>query len=219
LSAFCAATAGAPSDEARKLSTEVHYLAVHNQLINLENQGLRDSLDSQKKNRTKKKILDVQQRMEYWSGAVLCSSSKVREAQFRDRVKTREDEEEKLRKHTAKELCESNKLLKQKQAEERRVAAAKRKEEREKEKVKRAEKAAACAHEKEAYNTRAALQTAQSGKRKASWISPPKAKRVRRSGVAAEGAVDGQASPVDAPVASPKRARSGRAIKLPTKYN
>jgi hypothetical protein len=99
------------------------------------------------------------------------------------------------------------------------VAAAKRQEEREKEKVKRAEKAAACAREKEAQNNRAALQTAQSGKRKASWISPPKTKRVRRSGIAAESAVDGEASPVDAPVASPKYARSGRAIKLPTKYN
>jgi hypothetical protein len=125
------------------LSTEVHYLAVQNQLINLENQGLRNFLDSQKKNRKKKKVLDVQQRKEYWGGAVLCSLRKIREVQFRDRVKTREGEEEKLRKHTAKELCESNKLLKQKQAEERRVAAAKRKEEREKEKVKRPEKAAA----------------------------------------------------------------------------
>jgi hypothetical protein len=99
------------------------------------------------------------------------------------------------------------------------VAAAKRKEEREKEEVERAEKAAARAREKEAQDTRAALQTTQSGKRKALWISPPKAKRVQRSGVAAEGAVDGEASCVDAPVASPKRAHSGRAIKLPTKYN
>jgi hypothetical protein len=60
-----AATAGAPSDEARKLSTEVHHLAVQNQLINLENQGLRDSVDSQKKHRKKKKVLDMQQRKEY----------------------------------------------------------------------------------------------------------------------------------------------------------
>jgi hypothetical protein len=79
-----AATAGVPSDEARKLSTEVHYLAVQNQLINLENQDLRDSLDSQKKNRKKKKVLDLQQRKEYWGGAVLCSPRKIREAQFCD---------------------------------------------------------------------------------------------------------------------------------------
>jgi hypothetical protein len=99
------------------------------------------------------------------------------------------------------------------------VAAAKRKEENEKEKVERAEKAAARARWKEAQNPRAALQTTLPGKREASWISPPKAKGVRRSGVAAEGAIDGEPPCVDAPAASPKRARSGRAIKLPTRYN
>jgi hypothetical protein len=99
------------------------------------------------------------------------------------------------------------------------VAAAKREEEHEKEKVERAEKAAARSREKEAQNTRATLQTTQLGKRKASWISPPKVKRVRRSGIAAEGAVNGEASCVDALVALPERARIGRAIKLPSRYN
>lgn len=131
----------------------------------------------------------------------------------------REEEEEKLRKVAAKQLREINKLLKQKQAEERRVAATKRKEERKKEKAKRAKKVAARARKKEAQNTRAALQTTQLGKRKASWISLPMAKRVRRSGVATEGTVNGKASRVDALVALPKRARSGRVIKLPTRYN
>jgi hypothetical protein len=47
------------------LSTEVHHLAVQNQLINLENQGLREALANQSKRLKKKKVLDVQQRKEY----------------------------------------------------------------------------------------------------------------------------------------------------------
>jgi hypothetical protein len=60
-----AAVGKAPSDGAKKLSTEVHHLAVQNQLINLENKGLRATLDTQKKYKKQKKVLNVQQRKEY----------------------------------------------------------------------------------------------------------------------------------------------------------
>jgi hypothetical protein len=55
-----AAVGKAPSDGAKKLSTEVHHLAVQNQLINLENEGLRATLDTQKKYKKQKKVLNVQ---------------------------------------------------------------------------------------------------------------------------------------------------------------
>jgi hypothetical protein len=60
-----AAVGEVPSDGAKKLSTEVDHLAVQNQLINLENEGLRATLDTQKKYKKQKKILNVQQRKEY----------------------------------------------------------------------------------------------------------------------------------------------------------
>jgi hypothetical protein len=168
------------SDEAKKLSTELHHLAVQNSLIHLENEGLRSSLDTHKKRKKEKKALDIQPRKEYWGGAHFYSPRKIREAQFRDITKTRDKDAEALRKQTAKELRESNSLLKKKLDKEKAEKAAKLKDERERLK---AEKEAERERKQQAKNTTAALKTAQSGKRKALRASYPKAKRARGDGV------------------------------------
>jgi regulator of replication initiation timing len=206
-----AALGGDKSDQAKKLSTDVHHLAVQNQLINLENDGLRETLDTQKQRRNQKKVLDVQQRKEYWVGAIFYSPRKIREAQFRDVIKARDKDAEELRKVTAKELRESNSLLKKKLAEEKAEKAAKLKADRAQMK---AEKEADRDSKQRAKNTTAALKTAQTGKRKALRASHPNAKRQRLGGGAAESVAS---SP--APVAAPPKVNSrGRTINVPSKY-
>jgi hypothetical protein len=96
-----AAVSGAASNKARKLSAEVHYLAVQNQLINLENQVLCKVLTNQNKRSKKKKILDMQQRKESWGGPVFYSPRKVAEAQWRERIKVCDKKGKQLRKQTA----------------------------------------------------------------------------------------------------------------------
>ena len=202
---------GTASNEAKKLSTEVHHLAVQNQLINLENQGLREALANQSKRSKKKKVLDVQQRKEYWGGAVFYSPRKVAEAEWRERIKAHNKEGERLRKQTAKELCDLNRLLNMKLKEQRAERGAKCQADAAE---KKAKKEAERARKAEERNTKKPSTTTQLGKRKASQSLAPKAKRVRRSGVVAEGAVGGEASH-DAPA---RRSTSGRTIKPTRKY-
>jgi hypothetical protein len=78
---------------------------------------------------------------------------------------------------------------------------------------KRAEKAAERAVRMEAQNTNKSLQTSQLGKRKASRVSEPKAKRMRRLGDSLGVAGSSQA----APAAPPKVNSRGRTINLPGK--
>jgi hypothetical protein len=48
----------------------LHHLANQNELLTDENEGLRDALTTKKKHNKKGKVLDLQQRQEYHSGAV-----------------------------------------------------------------------------------------------------------------------------------------------------
>jgi hypothetical protein len=199
------------SDGAKKLSTEVHHFAIQNQLINLENEGLCATLDTQKKYKKQKKALDVQQRKEYWGGATFYSPQKIRKTQFCDTIKAHDKDTEELRKQTAKELRKSNSLLSKKLNKQRAEKAAKAKVDCKRFK---AGKAAQAETKKAAQNTKKTLQTAQSGKREASRASSPKGKRQKQSG----GVAACLSSPEAAPAAEPKVNSRGRAINLPSKY-
>jgi hypothetical protein len=59
-------------------------------LLNTEVQGLRKAVLSSKKHTKKSKTLELQQRKEYHGESVFWSPSKVREAQFRERIKEQE---------------------------------------------------------------------------------------------------------------------------------
>jgi hypothetical protein len=78
----------------------------------------------------------------------------------------------------------------------------------------KAEKAAQAEAKKAAQNTKKTLQTAQSGKHKASQASSPKGKRQKQSGGVAARLLFSEA----APAALPKVNSRGRAINLPSKY-
>jgi hypothetical protein len=98
---------------------------------------------------------------------------------------------------------------------ERKVAAEKKRQEQACVKAeKAAEKACAAEARKAAQDHKKAEKRAQSGKRKASSIPKPKAKRQKQSGGSAVAAEVELPEPV-APVRS---TRSGRTTKLPSKY-
>jgi hypothetical protein len=202
------AAADKSSSDLKKVSSLIHHLANRNELLTDENEGLREALTAKKKHSKKGKVLDLQQRQEYHGGAVFWSPRKKAEAEARDRTNERLAEEQKVQKVEMKELKAANALYNKKLKEERRVATAAKREAREKE---RAEKAAKREREKAVQNTKPAIQTSHKGKRKASATTTPKAKRQKRSG--------GAAAPAEVVPAVPaKVARSGRAVKLPTRY-
>jgi hypothetical protein len=106
---------------ARKLSLSLYYLQVQNELLKVENKGLREALEAKKKHTKHGKRLDLQQREEYHGRATFWSPRKIREAQFHKRTRKREEEEKKLRKSDAKKLKATTALLQKKQAEDRRM--------------------------------------------------------------------------------------------------
>jgi membrane protein involved in colicin uptake len=145
---FDAAVKDEADESTRELSASTHFLQTHNDLLNSENEGLRQALGLKKKHKKKSKPLDLHQRKEYHGGAVFWSPSKLREAQARERVKQQE-EAEKLQKAQTRELREAHKLYKKKMAEEAKALQESAKEARAEERQKAAEEAAARRAQKE----------------------------------------------------------------------
>ena len=198
-------------NEARKLRSSVHHLSVQYELLQHENEGLKEALQHKKKHKKKGKALDLQQRQEYHGGAVHWSPRKLREARAREAVRERDEMEEKLQKARAKKQREEAQLQRQVELEERRVERQRLKEIRERE---RAEKAAERARQKEERDATKALQLSQKGKRKASQVSSASNKRQKRVGAARAGA-QVQEEP---PAPPPKLTSRGRNVNLPQKF-
>jgi uncharacterized protein (DUF2461 family) len=78
-------------------------------------------LSTKKKHKKQGKTLDLQQRQEYYGGAVFWSPRKMREARVRMTVKEKEEEEEKVQKALKKKEKEEKKIQKQIKTEQRRV--------------------------------------------------------------------------------------------------
>lgn len=202
----------------KKITLSLHHLQVQNQLLEDENRGLRYALNTKKKHKKKSSTLDLQQREEYNGGAVFWSPSKLREARFRERVKPREDEQEKLQKSNERELKAAAILYKKQQVEKKRVERELQQQERAEEKKRKAKERAELQRkkqqEKEAATTQKALQLSQRGKRTASQSIGPRVKR-RRGAQAAEGGAGG-GDPAPSP--PPKVNSRGRKINLPKKF-
>ncbi|KAI1507682.1 DUF1682 domain containing protein [Pyrenophora tritici-repentis] len=180
--------------EARKLRSSVHHLSVQYELLQHENEGLKEALQHKKKHKKKGKALNLQQRQEYHGGAVHWSPRKLREARAREAVRERDEMEEKLQKARAKKQREEARLQRQVELEERRVERQTLKEMRE---LERAEKAAERAR-----------------KRKASQVLSPSNKRQKRASAAHAGVQAGdELSAIPAKVTS-----RGRNVNLPQKY-
>jgi hypothetical protein len=201
------------SREAHKIQRSLHHLTIKVDLLNTEVQGLRKAVLSSKKHKKKSKTLDLQQRKEYHGGSVFWSPSKVREAQFRERIKEQEEKEQQLKRARTKAEKAQQKVLKLQEKEERERLRVKKREERER--IKAEKQAAQEQKKQEKQNTQKSIQPSQKGKRKASNpITKPIQKKQNRS-VDAEDRGDAQArDPLPM-----RTTRGGRNIKLPLKFN
>ncbi|KAF2843924.1 hypothetical protein T440DRAFT_87008 [Plenodomus tracheiphilus IPT5] len=199
------------SDEAKRLSLELHHLSVENELLHHENEGLREALTVKKRHQKKSKPLNLQQRQEYHGGAVFWSPRKVREARAREEVRARDEQDQKLQKARERLEREEKQLERQVELEAKRQERERLKVVREKE---RAEKAASRAAKIEAQNSKKAIQQSQTGKRKASRAASPKNKRQKRV-VTAGGGAQVRDEPPPPP---PKLTSRGRSVKLPSKF-
>jgi hypothetical protein len=173
------------SASAKELSGALHSLQVNNELYIHEIQGLRQSLTTKRKHGKKGKLLDLQQRKEFQSGAVLWSPRKVREVKARESVREAKEEAENIRKIETKELKAAAALYKKQIAVAAKVAREQAKEVKKKERDNKTARLAAARiekqHNREAENAQKALQSSQRGKRAASQKAALKAKRARRA--------------------------------------
>jgi hypothetical protein len=206
-----AAVSDRTAEESKKLSETLHSLAVQNELLHNENDGLREALDNKKKRKDHGKRLDLQRKDSYHGGATFWSPHKIHQARACELEKQQQEEAEIAARANRKELQAAAKLLKEQQKEERCVEREKLKEERKRE---RAGKLAAHNARIAAQNTKKLSTTAQSGKRKASRAPPSNNKRPRRS----SGAAAVPTSPEAAPAAPPKVNSCGRTIRTPVRY-
>jgi hypothetical protein len=128
---------------AKELSSLLHLLQVHNELLLYENTGLRNTLTTKQKKIKKGKTLDLQQRKEFKSTAGLWSPRKIREAQARKSVKGEAEQVEKLKKSKTKQLQAAAALYKRQLAAAAKVAQETTKKVRNAEKAAKAERLAA----------------------------------------------------------------------------
>jgi hypothetical protein len=200
--------------ESKKLSQKLHHFTISNQILKLENKGLREAFLVKMKHQKQGKPIDLQQRQEYHDGAVFWSPSKVREARVRERAKQQQEESEKLQKAQTKELREAHNLYKKRMAEEAKALRESVKEARAKERQKAAEEAAARRAQKEqekrVRHSQKALQQSQRGKRAAS--EPPKGRQAKRRSNNSVGV--GAVKTQPAPPAPPKTTQT-RSITAP----
>lgn len=201
-----------PSSEAvKELTAAVHSLTAKVDLLTEQNQGLQEQVVYKKRRLKKSKPLSLQQREEYHGGAVFWSPRKVREAQYRQRIKEKELVELQHQKVVQKVEKEAAKLQREREAQERRKERERAKGVREKE---RAEKAAEKERQREVKNSLKAIKLSQTGKRKASQAASSNTKRQKRSGDAGDACAVAEAPQPPPHVTT----RHGRNVTLPSKY-
>jgi hypothetical protein len=192
---------------AKELSSPLHSLQVHNELLLHKNTGLCDALTTKQKRIKKGKTPNLQQRKEFKSTAVLWSPRKIREAQARKSMRGEAEQVEKLRKSETKQVAAAAK-----------VARAKTKKVRNAEKAAKAESLAVVGaqkqQERDAANAQKSLHLSQRDKRAASQKAVQIAKHVCCAVVVQDGVEAAEA----APPAPPKQSRTCT-IKAPDRYS
>lgn len=208
------ATCEAASKDASAVLQSLHHIAIQNQLLRAENDGLRDALITKKKGQTKSKSLSLLQHYEYWGPEMMWTPRSFREAKVRMKQAAEEKEKDERKKADMKELKKANKLYNDKLAEEKRARAVEDKEEREKAKAEERKAIDARKEErrlnKEKKDREKALRLSQKGKRKASE-APARPKKKQRGGAASRSGVIAAEPP---PAPRTHETRSGRTATL-----
>lgn len=191
------------TDEVKELRQTLHQLTTQNELLKMERDNLQDTLSHAKSKSTKSKPLPLIRRKETRSKTQWYSPRGVNEAQHLQDVFEQEERDNELRKHTERELHESNRKLKQKlDAEKKAAAATRRKEAAERAQLKREEAAARKAErerQKQERDAVEAIQLTQRGKRKASQSAAPRKKQSRGAAAARSCCVATARSPTPPP--------------------
>jgi hypothetical protein len=200
------------TEESRKLSQTIHSISVQKQLLEHENQGLREALANKKRRQTKGRTLPFEQPDEWHGGAVFWSPARVQRARDALAQQEAEKQQQQHQKKEQREIQKANQQLKAQLLQEKRVARAVAQEARARE---RAENATARRLYQQARKAQIQhqkrIKLSEKGNRKASVSTSRPIKKNKSVREAEEG---GAATPA-APALSSRR---GRIIKTPTRY-
>jgi hypothetical protein len=203
------------SKSAKSLSASLHFLSTQFELVALENEGLRAALAIKKKHKGKGTVLS---RLANPSGSLTMSPHTVEKALEALAQKEIEKEQEIARKansKSAREAARVSKLALQASAQKQRQERA---EAKKKEKAEKSERLTQQRREK--AEARAAQPPPQKRKRSLSTVLKPVRKKqvVRQPGSGALGEGSGQVDESPRPVAPTRSSRSGRHIKIPSRF-
>jgi hypothetical protein len=193
-----------------QLGEALHSLQVNNNLLHHQNSQLRTALATKRRRKAKSYTLDLPQRKEFYSDAILYSPATIREANWREKVKQDEAEAEKLQKKTARELKAVHNFYQKKMNEEakalRESAAAARKKDAEA----RAAERAAEKERKQKGRDAATAQKSRDRPNKASRTTSQGAVKKSQRGGGAVGGASGRAPASPPPPPPTRTSRSGR---------
>jgi hypothetical protein len=199
-------------NKAKKLSRTVHHISIQKQLLEHENQGLREALVIQKKRSKRGRPLPLDQPDEYHGGAVFWSPHSVQRARDRQHQKDIEERQLQLQKSEQAEARRASQQLKIRLLQERRVARAAARDARAKQ---RADEAAERRLNQQARKTQRQLQNriklSKKGNKKAS--KPPDRSINKKKPALAPVRVNEAASTPSTP-----SSRRGRIIRTPSRY-
>lgn len=206
------------SAEAKALRQVIHHLAVQNELLHYENEGLVEALKMKKKQNKKSKASDlVKRHFRDWSGAKWHSPRSFQEARTCDRIIKETQHQEELEKAEMKELAHANKLYNEELLQEKRDAAAQKKEERDTRKAQEHKEIDARKAERqrkeEEKDSKKALPLFQKGKRKA--LQSAASRKKQNCGAVGSGV--GESVTVAAPAAPTITDSRGRNIVRPSR--
>ena len=202
-------------DDAKKLSRTVHSISVQKQLLEHENQGLREALNNKQRRQIKGRALPLERAEKRHGGAVFWSPARVQRA--RDALSQQDAQAVELEQQKARrrEIQISNKQLKARLLQEKRVARAAARDARAKERAEQATERLARAQARKAQQQfQRRLKIAKKGSQRGLKAAAKATKRQRST--PAPRRADEEASVTPAP-ATPS-SRSGRAIKTPSRY-
>jgi hypothetical protein len=148
------------SEEAKSLSVTFHKLQVNQELKDYQILGLETALKVRKKQKKKSTVLEVQQRKDYYEGAVFYSPRKIKKAQEKKATKQQEQQREIVRIAERKEDRAAAARYQKPAVAEAKAAREVAKKEKEKEKKAKAERIAVAKAGKQQEREAAAVQKA-----------------------------------------------------------
>lgn len=192
----------------QKLSQTIHSISARNNLLQHENQRLKEALINEKKRRQRGKALLLEAPEDYNGGAIFWSPNKVKEARNRQAQKEAKEEALRLQKDKEMKLKDAQKAEKARMLEERKRMRSTAKEIRLREQQ---------GKDTQREEARIARQVNQQLKNDFKYLKKGKQKVITPISRPQEIVVDEQSSSIDGGPA-PARSRRDRQVNLPVRY-